>query len=513
MKTNKNSRGGGMRANQIGIASKRFSVAAMRKPSIAVLVVCMLVASQPATAAEWRHAHGDSANTGFARVDTLPARTPRVIPTGPIAPGANPVIGPDGTVYLGNMDGEMHAFYYDGTPYWWRQLNPEHGGIYSAPVVGADGSVYVISTLHHADSPDHINQSFLHKFTAGSGWVFAQPFPQSRLFPFTDGGVTNGHPNIWRWNGTEVIIVTVKYQGQGREDISLLAFSPTGGALLANQQVSIEVYEITGGSPIPTAFFFACSALLVPTAGVGCLVLGLITGRFGGFDSPEAGPPLAGAGFPLAGVAILPDPKGGPPRVAMTNRGHQKSVFAFSLQTGFSELVRIRDGRRNFATPPVVQPNGVTVVGTLEGILTRTGANLSEAGATAGFGMMTAAPTLHKDGSLVVVSRDGTVTKHGSGVWRHTPGGYSIASAAASCTHVFVSTTSNFYTYDARNMQLVSTMRWSGVGAGGGLSSPVIGRGGRVYAVANDALWVFPGRTTPWGDDEVRTACDVLAPA
>ena len=47
----------------------------------------------------------------------------------------------------------------------------------------------------------------------------------------------------------------------------------------------------------------------------------------------------------------------------------------------------------------------------------------------------------------------------------------------------------------------------------GGLSSPVIGKGGRVYVLANDILWVFPGSTTPWGDDEVRTACDTLAPA
>ena len=61
-------------------------------------------------------------------------------------------------------------------------------------------------------------------------------------------------------------------------------------------------------------------------------------------------------------------------------------------------------------------------------------------------------------------------------------------------------------------MLLVAAMPWSGVGSGGGLSSPVIGKGGRVYAVANDALWVFPGNTPPWGDDTATTACDVLSP-
>ncbi len=345
----------------------------------------LLMSALPASA-QWRFAHSNPANTGFARVDTLPARVPRVIPVGRHAPNANPVIGPGGMVYHGNTGGEMFARHPDGTQYWWRTLNAEYGGIFSSPVVGADGSVYVVSTLHAADN----NQSFLHKFTPGGGWVFAQPFPKSTLFPFTDGGVTNGHPNIWERNGTEAIIVPVKYRGLGREDLSLLAFSTTG-AVLANKQVSLEVYEITGGSDVSPEFVFGCLALGVWNFGAGCLILGMITGKFG-FDSPDSPPALAGVGFPLAGMAILPDLQGGAPRIFMTDRKHQKSVFAFAPQTGFTELVRIRDGRRSFATPPVVQPNGVTVVGTLEGILTRTGANFAEAGATAGFGTMTAAP-------------------------------------------------------------------------------------------------------------------------
>jgi hypothetical protein len=71
----------------------------------------------------------------------------------------------------------------------------------------------------------------------------------------------------------------------------------------------------------------------------------------------------------------------------------------------------------------------------------------------------------------------------------------------------------NLYTYDARNMQLVATFPWHG----GGLSGPVIGKGGRVYAIAKsgpyDAMYAFPGSTAPWADDNASTSCDVLAPA
>jgi hypothetical protein len=63
-----------------------------------------LITSLPAGA--WDHAHGDSANTGFARVDTAPASKPQqTVQVGPLAPGAGPVIGPNGTVYVANMTG------------------------------------------------------------------------------------------------------------------------------------------------------------------------------------------------------------------------------------------------------------------------------------------------------------------------------------------------------------------------------------------------------------------------
>lgn len=154
--------------------------------------------------AQWQHPHGESANTGFARVNTLPAQRPRMTqPLGHLAPGVNPVVGPSGMVYVGNLEGELRAFNANGIPAWTRKLNSMHGGIYGSPVVGRDGSVYVISTIQYRDHRDgveaHRFESFLHKFTAGGGWLFAVPFPEHNAFwpEFRGRGATNAAPNIW----------------------------------------------------------------------------------------------------------------------------------------------------------------------------------------------------------------------------------------------------------------------------------------------------------------------------
>src|SRR5262245_21468770 len=204
--------------------------------------------------AAWQHAHGDSANTGFAMVDTAPALTPQVQPLGSMAPGANPVVGANGDVYVGNLQGKLRAFHADGAPYWTRQLDDSvHGGIFAAPVVGADGSIYVVSTKQ-VQVHDHINgvnyrkvDSYLHKFSPDGAWMLAMPFPElpqrlSSVPGLTNRGATTAPPNIWRWDGTEAIIVPVIYPvfsaGARWGDLRLVAFS-TSGTLLANQLLSL----------------------------------------------------------------------------------------------------------------------------------------------------------------------------------------------------------------------------------------------------------------------------------
>ena len=82
-----------------------------------------------------------------------------------------------------------------------------------------------------------------------------------------------------------------------------------------------------------------------------------------------------------------------------------------------------------------------------------------------------------------------------------------IASAAASCTHLFVATTDELVSFDVKNMMPVARVPW----VGGGGAAPVIGPSGHVYAIASNSLFVFP---PPLKSRVVsvsgRTACDQL---
>jgi hypothetical protein len=121
-------------------------------------------------------------------------------------------------------------------------------------VVAADGSVYVVSSIHRKDADGFSKASSLHKFTPGGGLVFSKPFPLSNIYPFTDGGVTTAAPNIWSWAGNEAIIVPVIYTGLGRENLSLIAFS-TNGTVLGQTDVTTTplrhhcVYTVLLGGP------------------------------------------------------------------------------------------------------------------------------------------------------------------------------------------------------------------------------------------------------------------------
>lgn len=478
---------------------RSFLAAARARTVVALIATVVLLASALPAGAEWRHARGDSANTSFARVDTQPAVAPQMSRiVGPVAPGANPVIGPTGKVYIGNLRGELHAFYAEGLEYWTRQLNPEHGGIFASPVVLPDGTIFVVSTIHHTDSKD--NESFLHRFNPDGTRLFSVPFPKSPYLPFTDGGATTAPPNLWRWNGDEAIMVPVVYQGLGRDGVSVIAFGRNGD-VQGNHLVGTNVYEITS---IPSEGFSECvnrNSWLGPLVWPMCAIANLGVNFIPPIPVVSL---LRGASIPVPGVAIVPDTGGGAPLILATDRRRTRVALSFSPQAGFAENARSTSTRHTFTTTPVLHRNGVVQFGTGESRLAR---NLSESSISElGELEIFAAPTRLHDGRLVVLTREGRMTALGTPTVRQSPGGETIASAAASCTHVFVSTTDGLFTFRADTMGQVARANVPG----GGLSAPVIGPTGAVYVVGQDTLYTFPGR--PTGGVVVRTACDTLAP-
>ena len=479
-----------------------------------ILTAMVLLTVANSSHAAWTSAHGDSDNRSFANVATRPATNViRTVDVGHVAPGANPVTAPDGTVYIGNTDGKLIALHADGSPYWTRQLNPNHGGIYTAPVVGADGSVYVVSssqfTEHRTGQVAGIHHnSFLHKFTPGGGWVFPMLFPT--ISPFVDRGGNTAAPNIWRANGAEAIMVPVVYQRPGVLDLRLIAFSTNGGVLgnqsLSKVNYSTDVTGASGGTLGTTGYFLNCIFspwnLILP--GWECDA---------GFSPGPYVPPLSDAGFPLPGVAIRPDPLGGMPQVVASGL-HDTVVYSFSPAAGLTELVRGTEKPNRFiATPPVVLNNGLTAVGVNDSssgypyLRLLQGSNFPSV--IPGFYTLTAGPTLLADGRLVVISRYGTlfVLNGRALVMQDTLNGASIASAAASCSHLFVSSENEFRTYDLTNMLIVASVPLQG-----GRHAPVIGPFGQVYALTEFSLNIFPAPRLRPGMNLLSGVCGGVLP-
>ena len=128
----------------------------------AVLVAAVAVLALPALA--WDQFHGDSANTGFVDVRTRVARLPsrKIENLGEVAPGAGPVVGPDGVVYLATREGKLHAFNPNSDPRWSATL-PSGYTIQASPAVGMDKTIYVVVgrvARDHTDSGGEVVQRF-----------------------------------------------------------------------------------------------------------------------------------------------------------------------------------------------------------------------------------------------------------------------------------------------------------------------------------------------------------------
>jgi hypothetical protein len=107
-----------------------------------------------------------------------------------------------GTVYLASYDGWLRAFSPNGALKWETHTTDS---FFASPVVGADGSIYVVGTRvarDHRNARDGSNFYFyvydctLYRFSPGGAVLWNAPFPRN---PVSQGsGETSAAPNIWR---------------------------------------------------------------------------------------------------------------------------------------------------------------------------------------------------------------------------------------------------------------------------------------------------------------------------
>lgn len=432
------------------------------------------------SARAWQTAHGKPDNSGAVDVDTAPAVTP--LPNAPrlggVAPGAGPVIAPDGTVYVVNGRGKLMSFQPDGTPGWSRDIANQ--GVLSSPALGSDGSIYIIGAATIRDKttnpPTTKHIAELHKFTASGGYVWHVPLPGAagRL-------TTSAPPNIWRAGGADVVMVPTIRKFGGFE-ARLTAFSSDTGAVLAHQVVTTFVPETTGGSDLEW-WDWHCHLIIQRSCE-------------GGFDSPQvpaSEPAQALPGKqqdPFPAVAIFTPMASGAPLVLMSDGFHDLVGYSFT-GNAFEERFRVRDDKRVLLSTPLAWPDGHAMIST-------GGYQLASDVMFAGLNMATiraagplswAAPTALGNSRFAIVHRFGGVTflRGASTEKTVTLPGHSIASAAASRNHVFVSTVGALHTFDKATMSEIAKFEWQR----GGASPVAIGPQGHVYAIADDRLFVF----------------------
>lgn len=422
----------------------------------AIITAGVFLGSAQQAGAAWERAHADGANRGFVNVTTAPAgRRSRSFPgLGTFAPGSGPVIAPDGTVFMGTLEGKLVALHADGSPFWSRDIAGQK--IVASPAVGADGSIYVIGIKRLGKG-----KPTLHIFTSGGGYRGPHAFPERGVI----GALTRAPPNIVHIGSLEVVLIPVVYRERDQpHELRVVGFS-TAGSVVIDELVARE-----GGGAITGTFCEFLDAC---------------------YDPPRV--PLYHPGLPMPGVAVFTFPNDGSPHVIVTEGPHRIHGFVFSAKPALTRTFHFLDEKRTLLSPPMVLPDGHTLVGTDGGVVFA-GPNRRELPAlTSNLGTVFGAPTLLADGRAAVVDNG----PNGAGValiqdGKHVGGrsfpGRSMVSAAASRTHLFVSTSDAFYTLDSSTLKEVGRIDL----LGGGASTPAIGPRGHVYTIASNILFVFP---------------------
>jgi hypothetical protein len=450
---------------------------------IAAAALCgaIVQVTTPAIGA-WERFHGDAANRGFADVDTKPAvgGSLSVPGLGTFALGAGPVIAPDGTVYLGTQEGKLIALHADGKPFWSREVD-QGESIVASPAIGADGSVYVIGAKSKITKIGAIKKteiaSILYAFNATGALLARTSFPTQGL-----RAATTAPPNIVSAGSKEIILAPAIYRNRNISgvEVRLIGFSPNGGVVL-DQLVAGQPGTATGGATAASKGISLSDALCLVPPFTWC-----VTCAFGQCDYIP--PRDAGAPPPMPGVGVFTFTGGGAPHVIVSDQRHIIRGFTATSAAGLTETFRVRDDGRSFVSAPMVLPDGHTLVSTGGDQIVFAGPNTNKLTPVRSPGFVYGTPTLTVNGFAVVVGTNGlSLLKDGTMVSQASlPPSYT--SAAASRTHVFVSTTDAFITFDAGAQLELQRFDW----VGGGKSPPAIGPDGRVYAIASDILFIFP---------------------
>lgn len=192
----------------------------------------------------WNQFHGNQMNDGFRPVRSLNAVQPKWKLALASYTSASPVMGKDGTIYLGLSNGTLLAVNPDGTVKWqfmgldFPDLLKEF--ITSSPAISDDGFIYMISSFRLQRGTDVEVLSALSKITpeGARDWV--------RVFEL--GYFSDAAPKVFSAGAITYIVVRVQPGPKDKEGKWLEVWDQSGKMLAAHSR-PITCSEIHGVGP------------------------------------------------------------------------------------------------------------------------------------------------------------------------------------------------------------------------------------------------------------------------
>jgi outer membrane protein assembly factor BamB len=418
----------------------------------------------------WSQVHADGASQGSLFVNTQPSSTPLwSVDVGHVV-FSSPVIGPDGTIYVGNLEGQLIAVNPDGT----IRFQFEAGvPILGAPAVADTGNTYFLNTqlFPSATFPDNKLRSAIGLVSPTGGQL------QMRKIP--DQGFTTGSPKLFTINGAPLVALHVRTRFDGSPPAKQSA------VLVYDEQLNLLDRQDIG-----------CGSVVV--VGDGPDIFGPIVDflkkikELNDFDASfvlEPDPLNIAFGELQPSVAVAHRPDLGPPEepfIVVVNR-MCATVSAFRWRQ--PDIIRVWENHLTqddepaaLSSPAVLNDASVVVVGRLDGRVVAfdlaTGAERWLSDDLGGAVLATPACV----DKLVYVADSGTIhalnAVTGARVHERELKGFRGGSPAVSANHVHLQTDSEISTF---SLDFSSTDHDDD--GFGGTSSPAVGSDGTVYVI------------------------------
>jgi outer membrane protein assembly factor BamB len=437
---------------------------------VRLLALLLILSGCGLGAGRWAQFHADGANQGSIGVTSMVAVEPRwSLDVGPVL-YSSPVIGGDGTIYVGTVSGDLVAVRPDGTVRWRRAF--PNTPILASPAVGADGSVYVVTN----QKADTSLLSTLHRVSPSDGTV-------AWSYPFPNGGFTTGSPKTWSAAGSHFVFVYVRRSSEPLRRNEIFVLDRNGQVLRREtaQGCSTDLVG-TGGWDWLTTFLgvwarcfpFGCTFVPAPVPPGGTAIP-----FYQSYGWPDPTPAIVD--FP--GVEPL-----GQPIVIVVD---DCAIMAYRWQAPVLALLwgaPVSGEASSFSSPAVTSQ---LVLGDIRGRVRAfdylSGVKLWEY--DAGEAVMGSPASLGRQVYVASLNALHVLDSSGVRVAKRDIGGQTVASPALTPSAWYVSSAQGVHTL---SLDLLS--QWIDARMPAGLSSPAIGGDGSVYTVTSTGvLRSYPG--------------------